>query len=157
MSEFKAEETLAPAETSPETRHNDAIQNLLTKSAQAAEEYINSRTKDNKLFLKDINLAAGAMLLGLGIWQVLAGGQIPNVFESINILHLPGYNEMGQMIVDTNASTKIASGIGATLQTLDSYKPKSPQPGKIDFYLVKAYAMDYINKIGIRQQHNGQP
>lgn len=155
MSENIPTEVVPSPETSLETRHDSAIQRLLAKSAQVAEGYIDSRVKDNKLFLKDLNLTAGAMLLGLGIWQVLAGGHIPNVFEAVNILHIPGYNEMGQMVVDTDASIKIAGGIATTLQTLDSYKPKPPRPGKVDFYLVKAYAMDYLDKLGIRRQRNG--
>lgn len=155
MSENASTEIVSTPETSLETRHDYAIKKLLAKSAQTAEKYINSRIKANKLFLKDLNLTVGTMLLGLGIWQVLAGGHIPNVFETINILHIPGYNEMGQMVVDTDASIKIAGGIATTLQTIDSYKPKPPQPGKVDFYLVKAYAMDYLDKLGIRKQRNG--
>lgn len=155
MSENSPTEIVPSQEMSLEAKHNTVVQKLLAKSAQVAEGYIDSRVKDNKLFLRDLNLTVGAMLLGLGIWQVLAGGHIPNVFEAVNILHIPGYNEMGQIVVDTDASIKIAAGIGTTLQTLDSYKPKPPQPGKVDYYLVKAYAMDYLDKLGIRRQRNG--
>lgn len=149
------EQPITP-ESTLESRHNSAINKLLIRSGQIAEGYIDSRVKDNKLFIKDMSLVAGGMLIGLGIWQVLAGGHIPNIFEAINIFHLPGYNEMGQMITDTDADVKIIGGLSTTLTTLDSYRPKPQQPGKVDYHLIKAYAMNYLNKLSIRNSHNEQ-
>lgn len=140
------EETVNP-EIALEATHDSAIAKLLTTSGEKFVSYVESRINKPELFIKDSFLIAGGALIGLGLLQ-LATGEGINIYKAINVFQVPQIDQFGQMIADTDPGFKIIAGAGAIAQTIDSDKPKPPNPNKIDPYLVKAYVKDFLGKLG---------
>lgn len=140
-------EDMTSPERDLEATHDSAIAKLLTRSGEKFVGYMESRIAKPELFIKDSFLVSGGILIGLGLLQ-LATGEGVNIYKAINVFQVPQIDQFGQMIADTDPGFKIIAGAGAIVQTIDSDKPKLPNPNKIDPYLIKAYVKDFLGKLG---------
>lgn len=153
MAEPFQEET--SAENPNENRHNSAIAKLLESSTTASAAYISSRREKPRRLMTDMTLASGSILIGLGLWQIVAGGDIPNIFETMNVLNYPLMDEVGQIITDTSPDLKIIAGIGAVASATDNSR-ESENQSKPDIYLLKAYIHDAFSRIDFRHGRNNE-
>ncbi|EKD65576.1 MAG: hypothetical protein ACD_50C00046G0001 [uncultured bacterium] len=134
-------------EVSPEQKHSLAINRVLTNSRSAVGEYLKLRNKNMGLVVKDISLATGASLIGMGVFQSITGHNPlpPEFFSTINVLNIPGYNEVGKhmSILLADPKAKIAVGIGSVAGTMAG---KTPDDQARQHYM-RAYIKDKLSRL----------